>query len=118
MGGCCRWGWLAHKGDTPEDARIKVMLFPFALFSFLGSMIVIANILRTTNQMVNVLGLAINAFAYLLFMGGVVSNVMPASYLLDVFLVLCTVGICAVDLGNATTSSPWRSWAYVVLVLD
>eukprot|EP00756_Hemistasia_phaeocysticola_P016068 Hpha_TRINITY_DN15454_c2_g1::TRINITY_DN15454_c2_g1_i4::g.176393::m.176393 len=30
----------------------------------------------------------------------------------------CTLGICAIDLGNATISYPLRAWAFVVLVLD
>eukprot|EP00756_Hemistasia_phaeocysticola_P018393 Hpha_TRINITY_DN15590_c3_g5::TRINITY_DN15590_c3_g5_i1::g.106323::m.106323 len=51
-------------------------------------------------------------------MGGVVSNAIPAGYLLDVVLMLGTVGICAMDLSTATASYPFRAWAFLVLVLD
>eukprot|EP00756_Hemistasia_phaeocysticola_P030078 Hpha_TRINITY_DN16272_c0_g1::TRINITY_DN16272_c0_g1_i8::g.12518::m.12518 len=118
MGGCCRWGWLVRQGDTPDEAKIKTILFPFTLVVFPVLVFLIFNELQSTNPMVYLIGDFIMTFAMLLFIGGVVSNAIPAGYLLDVLLVLCTVGICSLDLGNATTSSRWRSWAFVVLVLD
>eukprot|EP00756_Hemistasia_phaeocysticola_P032426 Hpha_TRINITY_DN16406_c3_g1::TRINITY_DN16406_c3_g1_i1::g.160166::m.160166 len=105
MGGCCRWDWLVRQGDTPDEARIKTKMFPFALTMFLIVLFLIVNQLRGTNQMVNIVGYCIVAVAMLQAMGGAVSNVIPAGYFLDVLLVLCTVGICAVDLGTATRSS-------------
>eukprot|EP00756_Hemistasia_phaeocysticola_P015068 Hpha_TRINITY_DN15384_c3_g1::TRINITY_DN15384_c3_g1_i6::g.88065::m.88065 len=118
MGGCCRWGWLVRQGDTPDEARIKTIGFPFVIFIFPVAVLLIGSNLVSTNQMVTVIGEAIIAFAMLLFMGGVVSNAIPAGYLLDVVLVVTTVGVCAMDLGTATMSSPFRLWALVVLALD
>eukprot|EP00756_Hemistasia_phaeocysticola_P023201 Hpha_TRINITY_DN15877_c3_g2::TRINITY_DN15877_c3_g2_i8::g.189835::m.189835 len=115
MGGCCRWRWLVRPGDTPDEARIKTSVFPVTLFIMLFNVFVVANTLQTTNQMVSVIGYSINAIAFLQFMVGVVSNAVPAGYLLDVALLIFTVGTCAMDLGNATRSSPFRSWACVVL---
>eukprot|EP00756_Hemistasia_phaeocysticola_P032427 Hpha_TRINITY_DN16406_c3_g1::TRINITY_DN16406_c3_g1_i2::g.160174::m.160174 len=114
MGGCCRWDWLVRQGDTPDEARIKTKMFPFALFMLLFMVLLIVNNLQSSNQMVNVVGYSISAFAMLIFLGGVVSNVIPAAYLLDVVLVLCTVSICAVDLGNATRSYQFRTWTTLV----
>eukprot|EP00756_Hemistasia_phaeocysticola_P018385 Hpha_TRINITY_DN15590_c3_g1::TRINITY_DN15590_c3_g1_i15::g.106344::m.106344 len=118
MGGCCRWGWLVRQGDTPDEVRIKTIGFPFALLIFLIDVFLILVNLQTHNQIVAIIGVSINAFATLGFMGGVVSNAIPAGYLLDVVLVLMTVGICAQDVGNATILYPFRSWTHVVLVLD
>eukprot|EP00756_Hemistasia_phaeocysticola_P015067 Hpha_TRINITY_DN15384_c3_g1::TRINITY_DN15384_c3_g1_i5::g.88060::m.88060 len=118
MGGCCRWGWLVREGDTPDETKIKTLIFPFALFLFPFTGLVIYYALQSSHQMVNVTGTAVIAFVLVLFMGGVVSNAIPAGYLLDVVLVVTTVGVCAMDLGTATMSSPFRLWALVVLALD
>eukprot|EP00756_Hemistasia_phaeocysticola_P030085 Hpha_TRINITY_DN16272_c0_g9::TRINITY_DN16272_c0_g9_i1::g.12528::m.12528 len=118
MGGCCRWGWLVRQGDTPYEARIKTNVFPFVLFVFMVSVVVIVDYLTTTNQMMLVVGFSINAFATASFMGGAVSNVVPAGYLLDMFIAVAAVGVSAMDLGDATISSPFRAWALVVLLLD
>eukprot|EP00756_Hemistasia_phaeocysticola_P018389 Hpha_TRINITY_DN15590_c3_g1::TRINITY_DN15590_c3_g1_i8::g.106321::m.106321 len=118
MGGCCRWGWLVRQGDTPDEARIKTVGFPFFLFIFVVKVFLFVNTLQTTNQVVTGIGHSINAFACLFFMGGVVSNAIPAGYVLDATLVLLTVGLCALDLGNATISYTFRAWAFLVLMLD
>eukprot|EP00756_Hemistasia_phaeocysticola_P030077 Hpha_TRINITY_DN16272_c0_g1::TRINITY_DN16272_c0_g1_i6::g.12517::m.12517 len=118
MGGCCRWGWLVRQGDTPDEARIKTSVFPFTLALFLVVVFLVFNELQSTNPTVYLIGHFIFVFCSLLFMVGVVSNAIPAGFLLDTILLLYTAGICAQDLGNATKSSRWRSWAFVVLVLD
>eukprot|EP00756_Hemistasia_phaeocysticola_P019570 Hpha_TRINITY_DN15670_c3_g3::TRINITY_DN15670_c3_g3_i9::g.100617::m.100617 len=118
MGECCRWGWLVRQGDTRDEARIKTLGFPFAVLIFLFQLFVIFVTLQGTSQIVDVVGLSMTAFAMVLFIGGVTSNAIPAGYLLDAVLVLVTVGICAVDLGNATASYTFRAWAFVVLLLD
>eukprot|EP00756_Hemistasia_phaeocysticola_P043238 Hpha_TRINITY_DN17016_c12_g1::TRINITY_DN17016_c12_g1_i13::g.166790::m.166790 len=99
MGGCCRWGWLVRQGDTPDEARIKTRVFPFAIFIFLVQVFLLVNQLKTQNQMIVIIAHSIITFAMLLFMGGVVSNAIPAGYVLEVGLALTTVGICAMDLG-------------------
>eukprot|EP00756_Hemistasia_phaeocysticola_P020200 Hpha_TRINITY_DN15707_c1_g9::TRINITY_DN15707_c1_g9_i3::g.39415::m.39415 len=118
MGGCCRWGWLVRQGDTPEEARITTVMFPFTILVFLYMIVLIVNRLRNNNQMVVVVGNVTNAFAFLLFMGGVLWTAIPAGFLLDAVLGLCTVGVCARDLGNATMSYSFRGWTFVVLLLD
>eukprot|EP00756_Hemistasia_phaeocysticola_P025860 Hpha_TRINITY_DN16029_c1_g2::TRINITY_DN16029_c1_g2_i1::g.119292::m.119292 len=112
----CRWGCLVRKGDSLYEAKIKTQMFPFALFIFLTT---VTNIFfRGDLWNIIQVGLAVAAFAMALFMFGVVSNIIPAAYALDAMLVFCTVGVCAVDLGQAALSLPFRAWAYVVLILD
>eukprot|EP00756_Hemistasia_phaeocysticola_P031945 Hpha_TRINITY_DN16384_c3_g2::TRINITY_DN16384_c3_g2_i4::g.62949::m.62949 len=118
MGGCFKWSCLVRQGDSPDEARIKTLACPFALFIFLFDMFVIFRNLQSTNQIVTVIGYAITAVAALLLMGGVVSNAIPAGYLLDVLLVMCAVDMCLMDLGSATRSYDFRSWTFVVLALD
>eukprot|EP00756_Hemistasia_phaeocysticola_P019571 Hpha_TRINITY_DN15670_c3_g5::TRINITY_DN15670_c3_g5_i1::g.100604::m.100604 len=118
MGECCRWGWLVRKGDTPDEARIKTLVFPVALFAFLVYLFVMFDTLRSTRQLVHVIGSSLIILATALFIGGVLSNVVPVGYILDAGIALITMGVCATDLGNATSSSPFRSWAFVVLFLD
>eukprot|EP00756_Hemistasia_phaeocysticola_P032422 Hpha_TRINITY_DN16406_c3_g12::TRINITY_DN16406_c3_g12_i1::g.160192::m.160192 len=117
-GGCCKWGWLVRPGDTPDEARIKQLMFPAALGLFLLGTFVIFITLGTHHQAVYIIGLSINAFASVLFMGGVIMSAIKAGYLVDVWVVLCTIGTCTMDLGHATRSYPFRSWAFVVLLLD
>eukprot|EP00756_Hemistasia_phaeocysticola_P034361 Hpha_TRINITY_DN16517_c3_g2::TRINITY_DN16517_c3_g2_i13::g.133044::m.133044 len=114
----CKWDWVVRQGDTPDEAKIKTMVFPFAILLFLSCVFFIVYNLQSRNQTVTIMGSAIVTFAMLQFMGGVVSNAIPANYLLDVLLVLGAVGMCAMDLGQATRSYPFRSWAFTVLILD
>eukprot|EP00756_Hemistasia_phaeocysticola_P015078 Hpha_TRINITY_DN15384_c3_g3::TRINITY_DN15384_c3_g3_i1::g.88062::m.88062 len=118
MGGCCRWSWLVRQGDTPDEARIKTIVFPLDLCLFFVVSLLMVNQLRGQNQMIHVIGYAIQTFTMLLFMVGVLTTPIPVGYLLDASLVTATFGLLALDLGNATTSSPFRSWVFVVLVLD
>eukprot|EP00756_Hemistasia_phaeocysticola_P018390 Hpha_TRINITY_DN15590_c3_g1::TRINITY_DN15590_c3_g1_i9::g.106325::m.106325 len=104
MGGCCRWGWLVRQGDTPDEARIKTTGFPSAMFIFLVNIFLLVQQRQANNVMMAVLGSAISAGACILFIGNVVSNAIPAGKVLDVVLMLCTFGLCAMDLGNATRS--------------
>eukprot|EP00756_Hemistasia_phaeocysticola_P032420 Hpha_TRINITY_DN16406_c3_g10::TRINITY_DN16406_c3_g10_i1::g.160187::m.160187 len=118
MGGCCRWTWLVRPGDTPDEARIKTVITPFALFvAFFGVLIILAN-LQTSHQLTTVIAEIVIVLALLVFIGGVVSNIVSVGNLLDVLIVVVTLCICGVDLGNAAASWGFRSWAYVVLVLD
>eukprot|EP00756_Hemistasia_phaeocysticola_P015076 Hpha_TRINITY_DN15384_c3_g2::TRINITY_DN15384_c3_g2_i6::g.88069::m.88069 len=118
MGRCCSLDWLVRQGDTPDEARIKTVLFPF--FAFVFPFCVFASFyqLQTLNQMVIIVGTAVCAFGSLLFMGGVVTNAIRPGYLADAAIVLFTFGMCAIDLGQATRLSAFRGWAFVVLVLD
>eukprot|EP00756_Hemistasia_phaeocysticola_P032166 Hpha_TRINITY_DN16395_c1_g2::TRINITY_DN16395_c1_g2_i8::g.60524::m.60524 len=115
--GCC-WSWLVRPGDTPDEARIKTLMFPFAIFTFPVLVFDVFVTLQNDHQTIIVIGESTAAFAAILFMVGVVSNAIPAGYLLDVLLVLVTVGICSLDLAYATVSYSFRPWAHVVLVLD
>eukprot|EP00756_Hemistasia_phaeocysticola_P031938 Hpha_TRINITY_DN16384_c2_g3::TRINITY_DN16384_c2_g3_i1::g.62943::m.62943 len=115
MRGCY---WLVRPGDNPDEARIKTVMFPFALFISFASLFIIINQLQTDKQMVNIVGLSISTFAFALFMVGILLNAAPAGYLLDFMLTLTTCGTCLLDIGLATRSSPFRSWAFVVIALD
>eukprot|EP00756_Hemistasia_phaeocysticola_P017291 Hpha_TRINITY_DN15529_c6_g1::TRINITY_DN15529_c6_g1_i1::g.105993::m.105993 len=118
MGGCCRWAWLVRQGDTPDEARVKTTVFPFALFMLLVECSLLWRQLVTHNQMVAVVGFLIISFAMVLFMGGVVFDAVRPGFLLDVVLVLCTVGMCAQDLGTVTRDYSFRSWFFTVLLVD
>eukprot|EP00756_Hemistasia_phaeocysticola_P015073 Hpha_TRINITY_DN15384_c3_g2::TRINITY_DN15384_c3_g2_i3::g.88063::m.88063 len=118
MGRCCSLDWLVRQGDTPDEARIKTVLFPFFAFVFPFCVFVSYNEFKNANQTVYVIGAAVCALASALFLGGVVSNAIRPGYLADAVIVLFTVGVCALDLANATRLSAFRGWAFVVLVLD
>eukprot|EP00756_Hemistasia_phaeocysticola_P029792 Hpha_TRINITY_DN16254_c2_g1::TRINITY_DN16254_c2_g1_i1::g.13844::m.13844 len=114
----CWRGWLVRPGDTPDDARIKTMFCPFALFAFLGTVFVIFATLQNTNQLILVIGMLFIGVAALVFIANVLVNALPVGYILDAALVSGSVGICLMDLANATVASTFRSWALVVLFLD
>eukprot|EP00756_Hemistasia_phaeocysticola_P011421 Hpha_TRINITY_DN15119_c6_g3::TRINITY_DN15119_c6_g3_i1::g.126774::m.126774 len=114
----CRWDWLVRQGDTPDEARTKTTMFPFALCIVLFTAVLVVNGLLGTSQVVSVIGNGIGAIAFLQFIVGVVTNAVPVCYLMDVLILLCTLGICAVDLAQAATSWPYRAMTMMVLVLD
>eukprot|EP00756_Hemistasia_phaeocysticola_P019279 Hpha_TRINITY_DN15648_c2_g2::TRINITY_DN15648_c2_g2_i1::g.99758::m.99758 len=118
MGGCCRWDWLVRPGDTPDEVRIKTLVFPFALIMLLAVSFIAINRLLSHNQMVAVIGNAVVAGSFLLFTVGVLSNMIRAGHLLDMSLAGITLGICAMDLSNATMSYSFRSWTVMVVFLD
>eukprot|EP00756_Hemistasia_phaeocysticola_P031943 Hpha_TRINITY_DN16384_c3_g2::TRINITY_DN16384_c3_g2_i2::g.62947::m.62947 len=118
MEGGCRWGWFVRQGDTPDEAKIKTRMFPFAIFDLFAAVFIMVTDLQGNNQMVLVIGYVFIIFSLLQFMVGVVSNALPAGYLLDVLLVMCAVDMCLMDLGSATRSYDFRSWTFVVLALD
>eukprot|EP00756_Hemistasia_phaeocysticola_P031713 Hpha_TRINITY_DN16371_c3_g1::TRINITY_DN16371_c3_g1_i1::g.58528::m.58528 len=118
MSGPCRWGCLVREGDSKEDARIKTTVFPFALFTFMFYIVFIFYVLQTSHLMMSVFGGCFMSLAMAVFMAGVVSNAVPARYLLDQFLAVGTLGFCFNDLANATISYSFRSWTFVVLALD
>eukprot|EP00756_Hemistasia_phaeocysticola_P029798 Hpha_TRINITY_DN16254_c3_g16::TRINITY_DN16254_c3_g16_i1::g.13868::m.13868 len=118
MGLCCRGDWLVRPGDTPDEARIKTLGFPFALFSFPILSFAALVVMRSTLQYINAIGMIITALGMLLFLVGVTTDTLPAGFCLDVILVAGTVGFCAIDLGTATVSFPFRAWTVVVLLLD
>eukprot|EP00756_Hemistasia_phaeocysticola_P023196 Hpha_TRINITY_DN15877_c2_g1::TRINITY_DN15877_c2_g1_i1::g.189828::m.189828 len=115
---CCRWGWLVREGDTESEARIKTIMFPFTLALLALHVFLISQELTGTNQLINLIGNAIEAIAGVFFMGGVLSNVIRVGYLLDMLLVLGAVGIMFMDIGDATRSYPFRAWTLCVLSLD
>eukprot|EP00756_Hemistasia_phaeocysticola_P019282 Hpha_TRINITY_DN15648_c2_g4::TRINITY_DN15648_c2_g4_i1::g.99760::m.99760 len=118
MAPCCRWGWWVRQGDTPDEARTKTMLFPFALFMLLFCVFNIIIAALTINQIVNMIGQSVAIFSLALFLVGVLTNAIPVTILADMLLVFATVAICVMDLGGVTRNSPFRSWALVVLALD
>eukprot|EP00756_Hemistasia_phaeocysticola_P037374 Hpha_TRINITY_DN16693_c2_g12::TRINITY_DN16693_c2_g12_i1::g.180621::m.180621 len=115
---CCRLGWLVREGDTKEEASAKTVLFPFAVFITLLSIASTFHILATTNQVVLVFAYSLVGFSFLLFLVGVVTNAVPVVYLIDILLIVSAVGLSASDLGQATRSSPLRTWSFVVLLVD
>eukprot|EP00756_Hemistasia_phaeocysticola_P037100 Hpha_TRINITY_DN16679_c2_g8::TRINITY_DN16679_c2_g8_i1::g.181077::m.181077 len=120
MGVCCRlFNYLVRprKGDTAEDERIKRVAFPVSFFICLLTMYVSLNNLASS-FMISCLGNGSCAFGHLIFMIGVVLNVAPARYMVDVMFVWQGMGLLMTDLGSAVLSYPFRVWSFVVLVLD
>eukprot|EP00756_Hemistasia_phaeocysticola_P030074 Hpha_TRINITY_DN16272_c0_g1::TRINITY_DN16272_c0_g1_i2::g.12507::m.12507 len=119
MGGCCRWGWLVRQGDTPDEAKIKTIGFPFCVFLFLVNLFTIGVLfLQSRYETMRIIGNAMAACACLQFMGAVLWTRIPAGYLADVLLMVTIVGICSLDIAHAVTSYAFRAWTFAVLVLD
>eukprot|EP00756_Hemistasia_phaeocysticola_P011417 Hpha_TRINITY_DN15119_c6_g1::TRINITY_DN15119_c6_g1_i4::g.126794::m.126794 len=115
----CRWDWLVRQGDTPDEVKIKSFGFPFCLVIFLSNVfVIIVVILQEKQEIMRLIGNVVIAFANLQFMGGVVATAVPAGYLADVLLMGLTVGVFGLDIAGFAISSPFRAWAFVVLVLD
>eukprot|EP00756_Hemistasia_phaeocysticola_P020116 Hpha_TRINITY_DN15702_c1_g2::TRINITY_DN15702_c1_g2_i1::g.37885::m.37885 len=114
----CSFQWLVREGDSAEDARARTLLFPFCIVISVVLILSIITTLRDTMQLVRVMGLAIIVFGAFAYIAGITSNTFSVFNLLDMFLILCAVGICLLDLAEATISSPNRGWTYAVLVLD
>eukprot|EP00756_Hemistasia_phaeocysticola_P017896 Hpha_TRINITY_DN15561_c3_g5::TRINITY_DN15561_c3_g5_i2::g.108899::m.108899 len=112
------WSWLVREGDTPDEISIKTRLFPFTILMLLNEVWLIYHTLTGSNQLVNVVAYSLIGLAMTLFMAGVLSNVLGARFLVDAMLAITVIAICANDLGNATRSSPFRSWAFAVITLD
>eukprot|EP00756_Hemistasia_phaeocysticola_P035315 Hpha_TRINITY_DN16575_c3_g1::TRINITY_DN16575_c3_g1_i1::g.135802::m.135802 len=117
-GGCCSCRWLVRPGDTPDEARIKTRMFPFALIVFVYCVIAILAVANTSKQQLYIVGCGIIAVGLAIFMLGAVGNFIPAGHLLDAVLVLLTIGLIALDLCDTARSYPFHSWTYVVLILD
>eukprot|EP00756_Hemistasia_phaeocysticola_P011412 Hpha_TRINITY_DN15119_c3_g1::TRINITY_DN15119_c3_g1_i2::g.126766::m.126766 len=114
----CHFSWLVRPWDTKDEAKIKTMVFPFALVAFLHHVFEIFLVVLTTGQTVSLLGQLIMSAGFLFFLLGAFTNVMRAGITLDITLGLCTLGTCMVDLGAATISSTFRASVFVVLLLD
>eukprot|EP00756_Hemistasia_phaeocysticola_P022935 Hpha_TRINITY_DN15864_c4_g7::TRINITY_DN15864_c4_g7_i1::g.192095::m.192095 len=110
--------WLVREGDTPDEARIRTLGFPFALIFVILHVFLIVATLGGSGQLVRVVGYCINTYGLGQFTLGVLTNAARPGYLLDAGLSLCTLGVCAMDMGNAAVSSSFRSSTIVVLLLD
>eukprot|EP00756_Hemistasia_phaeocysticola_P045963 Hpha_TRINITY_DN1971_c0_g1::TRINITY_DN1971_c0_g1_i1::g.31151::m.31151 len=115
---CCRWDWLVREGDTKEEARMRVVLFPFALVASIFASLALYMDTRTSSQFINIIGLGVCVLALLHAMAGMASNLISVGTIVDIVLLVSTVGICACDLANATRSFGFRAWALVILLLD
>eukprot|EP00756_Hemistasia_phaeocysticola_P015075 Hpha_TRINITY_DN15384_c3_g2::TRINITY_DN15384_c3_g2_i5::g.88067::m.88067 len=118
MGRCCSLDWLVRQGDTPDEARIKLLFCPFSLFCFPMGILVVVNSYHVHGQIINIIGVSLIALVFALFMVCVTSNIVRAGFILDVVLGLLIVGICASDLATVTRTSTFRPWTYAVLCLD
>eukprot|EP00756_Hemistasia_phaeocysticola_P029809 Hpha_TRINITY_DN16254_c3_g5::TRINITY_DN16254_c3_g5_i1::g.13851::m.13851 len=116
---CCRWlvSHFIRPGDTPEDVYIKQIMFPLSIFLFLFGFYTGSRAL-SQNELARVFGAYLCAGGPLLFMLGVMFNVTSPRYLIDVMLVVNTVGLCVLDVSNAAGGSSFRAWSLVVLALD
>eukprot|EP00756_Hemistasia_phaeocysticola_P019056 Hpha_TRINITY_DN15635_c3_g1::TRINITY_DN15635_c3_g1_i3::g.101903::m.101903 len=118
MGGCCSWmeGLVVRKSDTPEDAHIKRLLFPAAMF-FLCFILPVSLFGFSRGSWERIV-LIFNMLVQFIFVAGVAFNLAPARRLVDVYLITGAVGVCLLDIISFAHSSVFRSWFFVVLVLD
>eukprot|EP00756_Hemistasia_phaeocysticola_P043332 Hpha_TRINITY_DN17022_c3_g2::TRINITY_DN17022_c3_g2_i1::g.166939::m.166939 len=114
---CFGWKLLVRESDSPEDARMKQVMFPICTFIFVFAGAATFTSLRDS-LLVNGIGSSICGLATVLFMVGALLNLASPPRLLDVVALLGAVGLCIMDAGLATTSNPFRTWTFIVLVLD
>eukprot|EP00756_Hemistasia_phaeocysticola_P019709 Hpha_TRINITY_DN15679_c2_g2::TRINITY_DN15679_c2_g2_i1::g.97365::m.97365 len=110
-------GLLVREGDTSEDVQTKKLAFPACAVLVVPSITTAYNCL-ILNLYAYALGAALVAFGSGVFMTGVLLNMMTPGRLVDVCLVISTVGIYVMDMSAAATSNTLRPWCFVVLALD
>eukprot|EP00756_Hemistasia_phaeocysticola_P029793 Hpha_TRINITY_DN16254_c2_g2::TRINITY_DN16254_c2_g2_i1::g.13845::m.13845 len=108
---------LVREGDSAEDAHVKKVAFPVCLLLFLFSGWA-AMTSFFSSRFAFTLGAGIGALGPAVFVVGVLVNAVKARYLIDVVLVVNTVGLCVMDLAAAAVSATFRPWSLIVLVLD
>eukprot|EP00756_Hemistasia_phaeocysticola_P022933 Hpha_TRINITY_DN15864_c4_g5::TRINITY_DN15864_c4_g5_i3::g.192093::m.192093 len=105
---------LVRDGDTVEDIRIKKLGFPVCIFL----MVLGVFTLSTTPAPMKRIGALLCTFGPALFSAGVLLNAAKPSRLMDLILLINTVGLCVLDVAEAAESSASRAWTFVVLILD
>eukprot|EP00756_Hemistasia_phaeocysticola_P043246 Hpha_TRINITY_DN17016_c12_g3::TRINITY_DN17016_c12_g3_i1::g.166782::m.166782 len=118
MGGCCSLAWLVRRGDTPDDARIKTTTFPWAALILVFCLYRLVVFRNKDTQNVVVIGTCFLGLGSILVLAGFSTNALRPGYFLDTLLAVCTLGVCAQDLGQAARSSTFRAWPSIVLLLD
>eukprot|EP00756_Hemistasia_phaeocysticola_P031727 Hpha_TRINITY_DN16371_c6_g5::TRINITY_DN16371_c6_g5_i1::g.58557::m.58557 len=113
-----RCKWFVRAGDTRDDVRIKTMLFPFSILSVLFCIPYIFDAVQRTRQWIDVIGISIGTAGCCVLIAGVMTNAVKLIYVVDTFLVACTVGILLHDLGEVTRSFPFRAWTILIVMLD
>eukprot|EP00756_Hemistasia_phaeocysticola_P017892 Hpha_TRINITY_DN15561_c3_g4::TRINITY_DN15561_c3_g4_i1::g.108893::m.108893 len=112
------WRCLLREGDTPDEKKIKLLGFPFALVLCPMAVFYVFAVLEGTKQNVLVIGTSISAVCTALFMAGLALNFCRPGFLLDVVLSGCVLAVLFLDLGHASSSWAFRGWTFIVLVLD
>eukprot|EP00756_Hemistasia_phaeocysticola_P018685 Hpha_TRINITY_DN15612_c4_g1::TRINITY_DN15612_c4_g1_i1::g.101826::m.101826 len=115
---CCRCEWLVREGDTREEVRIKTGMFPVAVFFLIFDLFNALAEIQGNHQNLLIIGMLISATNCGLFVVGLLTNRIPAGVLLDVWLVVSTVGLCLIDIANVTITYAIRSVMAFVLLLD
>eukprot|EP00756_Hemistasia_phaeocysticola_P018679 Hpha_TRINITY_DN15612_c3_g3::TRINITY_DN15612_c3_g3_i2::g.101816::m.101816 len=117
---CCRFQWLVREGDSKAEIRIKTLATPFVVFSmfiyFLGAVTQFSG--DANNQYLYATGSFILLSGSFTYCVGLMTNTMSAGLAVDIGLGTATVGQCVNDLANATFSTTFRSWTFIVLILD
>eukprot|EP00756_Hemistasia_phaeocysticola_P033670 Hpha_TRINITY_DN16476_c5_g1::TRINITY_DN16476_c5_g1_i3::g.160562::m.160562 len=106
---------LARKGDSPDDIVIKEVGFRLIIVVAIFEVFAMFSVLTHYTAL---LGIGLALVASVFFLVTAFLNLAPARYVLDIFLVLTTVGIWGMDLENKTMSGSFRSWSFIILVLD
>eukprot|EP00756_Hemistasia_phaeocysticola_P024660 Hpha_TRINITY_DN15960_c3_g1::TRINITY_DN15960_c3_g1_i3::g.71003::m.71003 len=116
-GGECFWRLLRLEGNSEDDVRTKLILFP-ACVLLLPMCVSNAISGMLQSRLMYVLGNVISGTGITGFMVGVVLNLTRVPNLVDFLLVMGTIGVCVTDVSDATHQNPFRSWSSVVLILD
>eukprot|EP00756_Hemistasia_phaeocysticola_P012926 Hpha_TRINITY_DN15236_c6_g4::TRINITY_DN15236_c6_g4_i2::g.65466::m.65466 len=115
---CCEWRWLVRETDTKEEARIKTRMFPFAVALTAFNVMALILTYRVTGQNISAIGLSLTSVGMLMFAIGAATNAAPVGSLLDVMLVMWSVGLCLNDLGGISISYHFRVVAVIIICLD
>eukprot|EP00756_Hemistasia_phaeocysticola_P030987 Hpha_TRINITY_DN16323_c4_g1::TRINITY_DN16323_c4_g1_i4::g.60800::m.60800 len=109
---CCRL--LERQGDSTEDVHIKKVATPVCVF-----LVLFASVAATAS--VSTLAVLSNLMIVIpcgLFVLNAFLNLVTARHMADGLLLCCAVALCSKDLVNAAVGSSFRSWSFIVLLLD
>eukprot|EP00756_Hemistasia_phaeocysticola_P019706 Hpha_TRINITY_DN15679_c0_g1::TRINITY_DN15679_c0_g1_i1::g.97360::m.97360 len=108
---------LVREGDSVEVVHAKQMLFPICVFLITFSLPVLAFNISGTN-FIALIGTAITIVGCALFIGGARFSTIPLHNLITMLLVMTAITFVLLDMNAAATSSTFRSWVFIILVLD
>eukprot|EP00756_Hemistasia_phaeocysticola_P032403 Hpha_TRINITY_DN16404_c9_g1::TRINITY_DN16404_c9_g1_i1::g.161036::m.161036 len=108
---------VAQEGDTAADLHVKVLAFPVSAFIGVFAGLTVFSF-SNEGHFLSAIGASLVTLGCFVFAAGVLLNAAPPGRLLDIWLVVGLCGILAIDIANYSSSESFRSWTFVVLLLD